>query len=180
MEYSDLLTISVVFAPYSLMAFGGGLSILSGIQNEAVHTHGWITSEEFITLFAISRAAPGPGTMVITLVGWEVAGLLGALVATLAIFLPTAFLCIGVAAFQQKFRGRNWLINLETAIAPVGAGLLLAGVASVAQLVSTGFALMVISAVSSAICLLRPATHPLLIIAAGAAMNLSVMLITQT
>lgn len=76
------LALLTVFVPFSLVSIGGGPSILAGIQHEAVDVHHWVTSREFVELFAISRAAPGPGSMLTTLIGWHVAGLTGAFVAT--------------------------------------------------------------------------------------------------
>ncbi len=76
----------IVFIPLSLLSIGGGPSILAGIQN-AVEARRWMSERDFIDLFAIARAAPGPGVLLATLVGWKVAGIPGALVASLALFV---------------------------------------------------------------------------------------------
>ena len=107
------LALLTVFVPFSLVSIGGGPSILAGIQHEAVDVHHWVTSREFVELFAISRAAPGPGSMLTTLIGWHVAGLTGAFVATLALFVPSSLLCYGVAAVWNRHRGKRWHSALE-------------------------------------------------------------------
>ena len=64
-----LLGLAVVFAPLSLLSIGGGASLLAEIEHQSVAVHSWTTQREFADLFAISRAAPGPGTMLSTLIG---------------------------------------------------------------------------------------------------------------
>ena len=86
------LSLVKVFAPLSLISIGGGQSIVGDIHHEAVDVHQWLTQARFIDLFAISRAAPGPGALLTTLIGWDVSGFAGALVASLALFVPSSLL----------------------------------------------------------------------------------------
>src|ERR671920_2282190 len=95
MRESVFWSLIVVFVPFSLVSIGGGPSIFASIQYQSVEIHRWVSAREFIDLFAIARAAPGPGTMLVTLLGWKVAGWTGALVATLALFVPSSLLCYG-------------------------------------------------------------------------------------
>ena len=83
--------------------------------------------QQFVTDFALSRLAPGPGSLLVTLIGWQVAGWAGALVASVAIFLPSSLLLYGLAphlvalprsAMAARHRARG--------LAPVAAGLILA------------------------------------------------------
>ena len=71
---------------------------------------------------------PGPGSMYMTLFGWRVAGIPGALAATIAIFLPTTILTYLLAGFWSKFEHSRWLKSFETGLKPVAAGLVLSGV----------------------------------------------------
>src|SRR5215470_3272660 len=73
-----------VFVPLSLAAVGGMPSIYASMQHQSVDLRQWVTSREFVELFAISRGTPGPGAMLVTLIGWKVAGWVGALTATAA------------------------------------------------------------------------------------------------
>ncbi|MGH7004042.1 MAG: chromate transporter, partial [Alphaproteobacteria bacterium] len=93
MRLETLVTIALVFIPFSLTSIGGGGAIVAGIQHETVVVHAWLNSRDFLDVFAVSRAAPGPGMMLATVIGWKVAGWLGALVATLALFIPSSLLC---------------------------------------------------------------------------------------
>src|ERR1041385_70035 len=92
-----LLALAIVFAPLSVLAFGGGNAVLADIAQQAIIVHHWTTEREFADLFALSRAAPGPGSMLAALIGWKAAGIPGALVATAAFYLPSAVLVYAVA-----------------------------------------------------------------------------------
>lgn len=172
-----LVDLAAVFAPLSLTAFGGGMAVISEIRNQTVDVHSWVSSAQFLALFAIARGAPGPGSMMLaTMIGWQVMGPWGAVVATMAMFLPSTVFSIGVAVAWKKYRERRFVKRLERALLPIGAGLLIAGLVSLLRLTSVSWALLAIAVVSSIICILRPAIHPMGIIAAGALINLAVTL----
>src|SRR5512146_982606 len=92
-----LFALALVFAPLSLLSFGGGNAVLPDIAQQSIAVHHWTSEREFADLFALSRAAPGPGSMLATLIGWKIAGIAGALVATIAFYLPSALLVFGAA-----------------------------------------------------------------------------------
>jgi chromate transporter len=123
----SLLGLAVGFAPLSLLSIGGGASLLAEIEHQSVAVHSWTTQREFADLFAISRAAPGPGTMLSTLIGWKVAGIPGALTATLALYLPSSLLVYGAARLWGRWRGSVWHTAVERGLAPIAAGLILSG-----------------------------------------------------
>src|ERR1043165_51604 len=108
MDSKTLSALVFVFAPLSLVSIGGGPSVLSEMQHQAVMVHGWVTQREFGNLFAISRAAPGPGALLVTLIGWQAAGWLGVLVVSLAFFLPSSILVYGAARFWNRWPGSSW------------------------------------------------------------------------
>src|SRR5258708_8203843 len=101
----SLLALAVVFAPLSLLSFGGGNAVIADIAQQSIAVHHWTSEREFADLFALSRAAPGPGSMLATLIGWKVAGIPGALVATTAYYLPSALLVFGAARLLGRWRG---------------------------------------------------------------------------
>jgi chromate transporter len=172
---SDLaLALIAVFVPFSLVSIGGGTSVLAGIHHEAVDVHHWVTSREFVDLFAISRAAPGPGSMLTTLIGWHVGGIAGALIATLALFLPSSMLCYGVALVWRRYRGRSWHTALEQGLAPIGIGLVLAGVIAILRIGSGGVLSWVVAFGSAGLLSWRPRLHPLLLFLIGGAIFVAV------
>ena len=64
MNEGRLLAIALVFAPLSLISFGGGQAIIAEMQHQVVDIHKWMSGPEFADLFALSRAAPGPSTLI--------------------------------------------------------------------------------------------------------------------
>ena len=124
----NLIALLSVFAPLSIVTVGGGQAIIADVQRQVVDVHHWMTHAQFVNDFAIARLAPGPGSLLATLIGWQVGGIAGALVATLALFGPTAFLMYGVAHLWKKHRGARWQNALQSGLRPVAAGLILAAV----------------------------------------------------
>jgi chromate transporter len=123
-----LIALALVFAPLSLVSLGGGPSIFAEMQRQAVEVHGWTTDAEFLDLFAISRAAPGPGSLIAALIGWQAAGLAGAAVAALALYLPSSLVLLAVGGWWRR-RGDGPARRLiERGLAPVAVGLIFAGV----------------------------------------------------
>jgi chromate transporter len=112
-----------LFTLLSLVAFGGGTGVLPDIQRAAVDVHHWMTAKEFLDLFAISRAAPGPGSMIAAMVGQKAAGLAGAMVAFFAMFAPSSLLVFVVARFWNRAARKPWRAVVERALAPVGIGM---------------------------------------------------------
>jgi chromate transporter len=171
-----LLGLAVVFAPLSLLSIGGGASLLAEIEHQSVAVHGWTTQREFADLFAISRAAPGPGTMLSTLIGWKVAGIPGALTATVALYLPSSLLVYGAARLWGRWRGSVWHTAVERGFAPIAAGLILSGGIAVLRVSPGGPAVWAAAIGSTALILRWPGLHPLpLFAAAGALFGLAAL-----
>jgi chromate transporter len=160
MRDDPLLALAIVFIPLSLLSIGGGPSILAGIQN-AVEARRWMSERDFIDLFAIARAAPGPGVLLATLVGWKVAGIPGALVASLALFVPSSLVYYAIARRWSTHRGKTWHNALELGLAPVAAGLILAGSLVILRASGGDPLLWAIAAASAAILLWLPKLNPL-------------------
>lgn len=158
----------LMLAPLSLVSIGGGPATIAEMQRQAVAVHGWMTQREFADLFAISRAAPGPGALLATLVGWKAAGWLGALVASLAFFLPSSLLAYGAVHFWRR-RDAAWRRAVEAGLAPVGAGLIMAGAYTMLRSEGTGPLGWAVVLSVAAGRLWRPGLHPLLLLGLGAA-----------
>jgi chromate transporter len=123
---SPLVTIGLRFMVLSLVAVGGVTSVLPEVHRVVVDVHHWVSDAEFTQMFAIARAVPGPNMLVVTLIGWHVAGLPGALVATVALCAPSCTLSYFVARVWQRFRGARWRGAVEAGLAPITVGLVLA------------------------------------------------------
>ena len=169
-DIRTLLTLTLVFVPLSLFSIGGGTALLAEIEHQSVTIHGWTTQHEFADLFAISRAAPGPGTMLSALIGWKAAGLPGAVTATIALYLPSSLLVYGGVRLWGRWRGSVWYGVIERGLAPIAAGLILSGGVAVLRASPGGSALWVAVIVSTALIMYFPRLHPLALFAVGGAL----------
>jgi len=163
-----LLALATVFVPLSVVTIGGGSAVVADIQRQVVDVHHWLTQTEFVNDFAIARMAPGPGSLLVTLIGWQVAGFWGAVVATLSIFGPTAFLIYGVAHLWSRYRGARWQKALEAGLRPLAAGMILAAVYVLLQALDGGWLARGIALLSTAV-LMTTRINPLVLLAGGAA-----------
>jgi chromate transporter len=155
-----------VFLPLSFFTIGGGQAVIAEVQRQVVDVHHWMTPGEFINLFAISRMAPGPGSLYITLIGWQVAGLAGAVAATIGIFLPTMIVTYVIAGIWSRYEKTRWQRAFESGLKPVAAGLVLSSVyVLITNLNGALFAQAIALASTGALVLTR--LHPLLLLALG-------------
>jgi chromate transporter len=165
------LQLLAVFAPLSLLSLGGGQSIVADINQQAVAIHGWVTQAEFVDLFAISRAAPGPGALLTTLIGWKTSGLLGAVVASLALFVPSSVLAYGATIGWTRHNQHPWHRTAERGLAPVATGLILASAFSVLRSSSSTWMIWGLAAIALVIFLVRPKLNPLIVLFAAGLLN---------
>ena len=128
-----LLTLAVQFAILSLFAIGGAMAVIPEMHRQAVDVSHWMTDRQFADLFAIAQASPGPNIIVVTLIGYQVAGLLGALVATLAMCGPTCVLTFWVSRIFDRFKDAEWRIVTQAGLVPVSVGLFAAGAFVIAR-----------------------------------------------
>ena len=156
------------FASLSLLAIGGINALLPEIHRVAVDVEGWMTSAEFADLFALAQLAPGPNAMVISLLGWKVAGVAGAFVATIAACGPSSLLCFFAMRGLERMRNGETRAVLQRALAPVAIGLILASGYTLARAAdhSPGALLLTVAA-TAAIAFTR--VNPVWILAAAAA-----------
>ena len=161
------LALLIVIAPLSLVAIGGASGIYAPLQHQSVDVYHWLTAREFLEIFAIARVTPGPGSMITTLIGWKVAGLAGALVATLALFVPASIGCFFAARVWNKYRGTEWHTAIETGLRPLAAGIVAAAVVVLLRLAETGPLSWLVLGVASLVFVLLPKLHPGLILVGG-------------
>jgi chromate transporter len=164
----SLFALIFVFAPLSLVSIGGGPAVIAEMQHQSLAL-GWTTQQEFTGLFAISRVAPGPGALLAPMIGWKVAGWLGALAVSLAFFVPSSLLIYGVARLWNRSRGSTWQRAVEIGLAPIMIGLVLASAYAVLRLEANNMAVWVIALLVATCRLTVPNLHPIVLIGLGAA-----------
>jgi chromate transporter len=162
-----LAALAAVFTGLSLLAFGGGNTILPEMQRALVAHHHWMTAAEFNALYGLAQAAPGPNMMIVTLLGWRLAGLPGAMITTAATFLPTTALTIAVLRLWDRARDARWRTTLQRALIPVTAGLVTASACVITRTAATT-PVLIGTALLVAILSCKTRLHPIWLLAASA------------
>ena len=122
-----LLELALYFSLLSLISVGGIPSVLPEMQRYIVDVRHWASAEDFIQMFAIGQAAPGPNVLIAGLIGWKVAGLAGAFVALGAICGPAAVVAFWVAGVWERMKNSPWRAIAQRAMAPMVVGLVFSG-----------------------------------------------------
>jgi chromate transporter len=169
-EDSPLTALFVNFAILSVFAIGGVNAAIPEMHRQAVDVQGWMTNQRFADLFAIAQAAPGPNAILVTLIGWDVAGFPGALVATLAMIGPASVLAFFAGGIWHRFRYARWRIAIQAGITPITVGLVASSAYLLARTADTGIVAVAITlATGAAVYMTR--IHPLIFLAIGAVLG---------
>ena len=128
-----LQQLGTVFAWLSLLQFGGTNAVVPEMHRQAVDVLHWMDTRTFANLFALAQLAPGPNVMIVSLVGWQVAGLRGLVVATLAMTIPPSLLAFAVSRLMLRAGPSRWLVIVKDGLVPVAIGMILASGAVMVQ-----------------------------------------------
>lgn len=122
------LQLFYAFFKIGLFGFGGGYAMLSLIQGEVVTYHGWVSTQEFTDIVAISQMTPGPiGINAATYVGFTATGSVwGSVVATFAVVLPSFILMLSISKFFLKYQKHPTVVSVFNGLRPAIVGLLAA------------------------------------------------------
>ena len=175
-----LLELFWTFFKIGAFTFGGGYAMLPLIQAE-VTAHGWMGAEELINFVAVSESTPGPFAVNIsTFVGARLAGIPGAVCATLGVALPSFIIILIVAKCFQRFKNSALVRGCMSGLRPAVVGLIATALLSVGQTVffPDGIAFGAAFLVSLGVFLLSAVLafrklHPIWIICISAAIGIA-------
>ena len=172
MNQSPLIALAGYFALLSLFAVGGANAAIPEMHRIAVEVMHWMSDRQFADMFAIAQASPGPNVIIVTLIGYHVAGFTGAAVATAAMCGPTCVLAFFVARVWDRFKDAPWRIAIQAGLVPVSLGLI---GASAFVLERSADHTIYAAFITAATALLAFATrmNPLWIFAAGGVLGLT-------
>jgi chromate transporter len=119
---ADVADVAVFFFKVGALTFGGGLTMIAFIQEQVVNQFHWLTPQEFIDGLALGQFTPGPILMVAAYIGYKVAGLVGALVAAAAIFLPSFILMLSILPVFDRVRKLVWTKAAMKGLGPAVIG----------------------------------------------------------
>jgi chromate transporter len=164
---TQLLQLFTHFALLSLLAVGGAMTTAPDMHRFVVHQRAWLSEAEFSASVALAQAAPGPNVLFVAVIGFNVAGLTGALATLVGTLLPSTTLAMAVARWGRKNEQARSLRAFNTGMAPITIGLLLA----------TGWLLLgpargqagaLLLAASTVLVMLRTRISPVWLMAVGA------------
>jgi chromate transporter len=128
----NYVTLFLIFFKVGLFTVGGGLAAIPLIQEEVVD-RGWLTQTAFTDMIAVSESTPGPiGVNISTYVGYSQYGILGSIIATLGIVLPSIIIIILIAKFVLHYRDSHLVSGIFSGLRPAVTGLILAAAGSIA------------------------------------------------
>ena len=123
-DSNPIWTLAWTFGLMSLFAVGGANAAIPEMHRIAVDVQHWMTDKQFADVYAISQLSPGPNVLIVTLIGYAVAGVAGALAATLAMCVPTAVMAYYVSRLLTRSSHSRWPAIIQTALVPLSIGLM--------------------------------------------------------
>jgi len=179
MSPQTLVRILLLFGSLSILSIGGGNSIIPEMHLQSVKQFHWMTDRQFADIFAISQSAPGPSILIVTLIGYKAGlgmtdnqffGVIGAILATIAMVVPAGLLVFWAAKFWQQAAESKWRQAVEKGFAPLAVGLILATAFIVSKAADHGRVAYAITVVATLI-FASSKINPLYIVAIGGFMG---------
>lgn len=162
-----LFEIAWRFASLSLLAIGGINALLPEFHRVVVDVEHWMTSAEFADLFALAQLAPGPNAMVVSLLGWKVAGIAGAFVATVAACGPSSLVCFFAMRRFERMKAAKVRVIIQRALAPIAIGLVFASGYTLARAADRSAVALALTVIATAI-IAWTRVNPVWVLAAAA------------
>jgi chromate transporter len=162
-----LVHIGLLMTGLSLLAFGGANAIVPELHRQVVDVMGAMSDPEFTNLFALAQTAPGPNVMILSLVGWRLAGAAGLAVATAATILPSSLLALAAGRFLSRAGESRGLKAVKAGLAPLAIGLILASGFVLARAADRGVVTVLITLLAAA-ALALTRINPIWVMAAAA------------
>ncbi|MCC2097820.1 MAG: chromate transporter [Hyphomicrobiales bacterium] len=168
-----LLTIIKILAPLSIASVGGAMGIYAPLEYQTVRVHEWVTAREFLDMLALTRFLPGPSSILGAVIAFKVAGILGAIVAMLALYVPSSTLCFAMSRIWVQSEGKAWHTAMKRGLTPVAAGLIMSGVLALFQLSGGKLLTGAVMIFAAGMLTWKKSLHPFPLLIAGASVFLA-------
>ncbi len=122
MSPDDLLAMGLLFAFLSVLSVGGAITTAPEMHRFFVEQNQWMTHQQFNDAIALAQAAPGPNILFVTLLGWQAAAWVGALICTVAIMLPSSLMTLLFYRWKQRNEDTALVSALRVGLAPLAVG----------------------------------------------------------
>jgi chromate transporter len=159
------------------LAFGGGQAALSLVERTVVADTGWLAAPDFAAAVAFAFITPGPVLILAPFVGYQVAGVVGALAAALGVFLIPWFLAAGSARVLRSATQRPWVRAFGRGAAPSVVALLVVSAFAIGRSSFIGWPTVLIAGLALAATTRR--VHPFLVLIGGALAGVLLSFLSQ-
>jgi chromate transporter len=163
-----LIHLFLVFSLLSVLALGGGNSILPEMQSFTVHRLHWLTDAQFRSIYSLGQVVPGPNMLMVLVIGYQLAGWLGMSVVGIAFFVPDFVIALSMNRLWLHLGGWPWRLSIQRGLAPVAIGLMISGTYTIARLSIVDVPTIAIALVVLAILLWRHINPGILVLVGGA------------
>jgi chromate transporter len=160
------------FALLSLFAIGGANAAVPEMHRLSVVAMHWMSDRQFADMYAIAQVAPGPNVLIVTLIGYHVAGPVGAIVATFGMCGPASIFAFWFARTWDRFKDAEWRTVLQAALIPLSLGLVAASAFVVARAAAQSPTAVLLTAATAGIAMFTR-INPLWLFAAAALFGLA-------
>jgi chromate transporter len=167
-----LWTLAINFAVLSIFAVGGANVALPEMHRLSVDVMHWMSDRQFADAYALAQLTPGPNVVIVALIGYRVAGVLGGLVAIAAMTGPTCLLAFAVTRIWDRFKGARWRAAIQNGLVPVTLGLMAASAFVVTRAADHNWVALAVTAATAMIASFTR-INPLWAFAIGAAIGLA-------
>jgi chromate transporter len=163
----DLGAMFLHFLALWFVAVGGPSTILPEIHRYLVEAHSLLTNAEFVQLYTLAQAAPGPNVMYVTLIGWHLAGWAGVAATTIPLLVPAGTVTLVVGHFNERYPNARIGRAVRRGLTPITIGLMFASATVLMRAVNQDWRGYVLTLVTVCV-VLRKSWNPLWLLAAGA------------
>jgi chromate transporter len=169
---ATLVTLAIHFAILSLFAMGGANAAVPEMHRLAVDVMRWMSDRQFADMFALAQVAPGPNVIVVTLIGYHVAGLAGAAVTTTAMCGPSCVFAFYMGRVWERFKDAPWRVAIQAGLVPISVGLVGASAVILTQAADQNWVALLITAAVACVAYVTR-WNPLWMFAAAAALGVA-------
>jgi chromate transporter len=158
------------FSQLSVLGFGGGKGIIPQMHHEAVAGYHWVSNTQFTQFYTIGKLVPGPTTIFAALVGYAAMpghAWLGALIATIGMFVPSSAIMVVADAYWARFEGSAWRAIVSRGLAPAIVGLVWSSVLTIGRGAPGGPLAYAVTGIVAIVALRTTLSAPLLISLSG-------------
>jgi chromate transporter len=168
---ASLASLGFFFLAAGAFTFGSGLAIVPYLHSGLVTNHHWITNREFVDAVSMGLISPGPVVIMATFAGYLVDGLVGAIVATVAVFLPVLFFVLVPGRFVRRYEEHPRLKGFVQGATAAATGAIAGAAIVIGGQVISGVLSVIIALVALAILLqrVRKVKEPVVVLLAAAA-----------